>query len=105
MMDQNGISLESIVVAAQGQVSSELGGDAVIMDIKSGAYLGLNSTGARIWNLVQQPRKVSEIRDAICKEYDVESDRCENDVLSLLRQMAARGLLETVATASVAVPA
>jgi len=100
MTDQNTISLESTVVASQNLVSSELGGEAVIMDIKSGVYLGLNATGALIWGLMQQPRRVSEIRDAVLKEYNVEPVRCQNDVLSLLRQMAAKGLLEIVAAGS-----
>jgi hypothetical protein len=100
MTDQNAITLESTVVASQNLVSSELGGEAVIMDIKSGVYLGLNATGALIWSLMQQPRKVSEIRDAVLKEYNVEPSRCQNDVLSLLRQMAAKGLLEVIAAGS-----
>ena len=104
MQDQNAISLESTVVVAKGQVSSEVGDEVVIMHVESGQYLGLNSSGARIWNLVQEPRKVSEIRDVIVKEYDVEPDRCQDDVLALLRQLAARGLLELVATEAVALP-
>lgn len=102
---KSAISLESTVVASKNQVSSELVDEVVIMDMKSGAYMGLNSSGARIWNLVQQPRKVSEVRDTILKEYNVEPDRCQNDVLALLRQLAAKGLLDVVATARVAVPA
>jgi hypothetical protein len=105
MPDANAISLESTVVVAQNLVSSELGGEVVIMDLRSGVYLGLNATGAVIWNLAQQPRKVSEIRDAILKEYDVERERCELDLLAVLGQMAGKGLLEVLATPHVAIPA
>ncbi len=49
----------------------------------SGVYYGLNAVGASIWNLLQQPRTVSEIRDAILGEYEAEPQQCERDLLTL----------------------
>jgi hypothetical protein len=37
---------------------------------------------------------VSDLRDAITREYDVEPERCETDVLGFLRQLALKGLIE-----------
>jgi len=84
----------SIVRVAKDQVCCDLGGEAAILGLKSGVYYGLNSVGTRIWNLVQQPRTVQEIRDVIVKEYEVEPDRCENDILILLGKLLAEGLIE-----------
>jgi len=52
--------------------------------------------GSRIWSLIQEPVSASEIRDAILREYDVEPDRCERDLLNLLNEMAIEGLVEVV---------
>jgi hypothetical protein len=82
------------VVAAQDQVSCDLDGEAAILNLASGVYYGLDATGARVWNLVQTPRTVNEIRDALLKEYDVEAERCERDLLALLGDLAAAGLIE-----------
>jgi hypothetical protein len=38
--------------------------------------------------------RVADICDKIAQEYDVEVDRCERDVLSVLGQLAGRGLIE-----------
>lgn len=84
----------SIVVAAKEQVSSDLAGEAVILDFKSGVYYGLNEVGARIWNLIQQPKTVSEIRDAIVAEYEIEPELCDRDLKALLQQLEASGLIE-----------
>jgi hypothetical protein len=84
----------SVVIAARDQVSCDLAGEAAILDIKSGIYYGLDAVGALIWNLIQEPRTVDEVRDAILQEYDVEPDRCEHDLLALLRELATRGLIE-----------
>jgi hypothetical protein len=57
-------------------------------------YYGLNPVGARIWALLGTPTRVADIRDTILQGYDVELERCERDVLDLLRELAGRGLIE-----------
>jgi Coenzyme PQQ synthesis protein D (PqqD) len=84
----------SRVVAAKDQIFSELQGEAVILDIKSGVYYGLNQVGASIWNLIQAPKTVNEIRDALLTEYEVDSQACETDILILLEDLAKNGLIE-----------
>ncbi len=90
----NSISEGSIVVAARDQVSCDLGGEAAILNIKKGVYYGLDPVGARIWNLIQQPRSVKELRATLLEEYDVEPERCESDLLELLEKLLAEGLVE-----------
>ena len=87
------ITTSSIVVAAKGQVSTDLGGEAVILGLESGTYFSLNDSGSIVWNLIQKPRPVAELRDAILDEYDVESDVCERDLLALLGHLFDEGLI------------
>ncbi|HEX6292766.1 MAG TPA: PqqD family peptide modification chaperone [Herpetosiphonaceae bacterium] len=88
------ISKYAIVVATKEQVSSELAGEAVILNLKNGMYYGLDPVGARIWTLIQQPRSVAALFEVILAEYDVDPGRCERDVLALLRDLAAAELIE-----------
>ncbi len=88
------LSMDSIVCASRQQVSSELGGEVVILNVKAGIYHGLDNVGATVWQLIQHPQKVAAIRDCLLKEYQVEADRCEQDLLELLQDMAANGLIE-----------
>ena len=88
------VSGSSTVVAPKDQVSSDLGGEVAILDLKAGVYYGLDAVGARIWSLIQEPRTVNEIRDILLEEYDVEPERCERDLLVLLRRLADEGLVE-----------
>lgn len=82
------------VVAAKEQVSCNLAEEAVVLNLKAGVYYGLNPVAARIWSLIQNPRTVDEIRDAIVEEYDVEPGRCDRDLQALLRDLAARDLIK-----------
>ena len=88
------ILLESVVVTAKDQLSCDLAGEAAILDVKSGTYYGLNAIGARIWNLIQNPKHVKEVLGVLLAEYDVETDRCEKELLDLLQELEARGLIE-----------
>jgi hypothetical protein len=89
------LSGSSIIVASEGQVHCDLGGEAVILDLRSGVYYGLNNdVGARIWHLLQKETTVSEVLDALLAEYDVEPNRCKYELLALLGNLADRGLIE-----------
>jgi hypothetical protein len=88
------ISLKTIVVASKENVSCALGDEAAILHMSSGVYYGLDPVGARIWKLLEQPKLVEDLRTAIVDEYDVESAKCESDLLSLLEKLRAEGLIE-----------
>lgn len=88
------VSDDSSVVATKEQVSSDLAGEAVILNIKSGVYYGLNAVGARIWNLIQEQKTVKEVRDTILAEYDVEPEQCDRELLEILQQLESEGLIE-----------
>jgi hypothetical protein len=51
----NTISLETTVVATKEQASTDLGGEAAILNLRNGVYYGLDPVGARIWNIIQEP--------------------------------------------------
>ena len=86
--------MDSIVCATPDQVSCDLDGEAAILNLKNGTYFGLDPIGAFIWKQLLQPRPVSSIAAAMLEHYDVEPERCRNDLLALLRQLDERGLLE-----------
>jgi hypothetical protein len=90
------ISESSTVVVTKDQVSCDLSGEAAILNLKSGVYFGLNTVGASIWKLIQEPKTVKEIRDAILEEYNVEPARCEHDIFEILQEFSTHGLIEIV---------
>lgn len=83
----------SVVSAVKGQVSCDLDGEEVILNTNNGVYYGLDPVGARIWELIQEPSTIGELRDAIVKEYDVDSGKCESDLLQLLEALSNEKLI------------
>jgi hypothetical protein len=88
------LSGQSMVVVSQDQVSCDLSGESAILNLKAGVYYGLNEVGTRIWKLIQEPKRVSELRNAILEEYEVEPHRCETDIMALLQDLLGNGLIE-----------
>jgi hypothetical protein len=74
-------------------VSRELEGEAVILNLESGVYFGLNEVGTRIWALIQQYSSLRKVLEAIQQEYDVAPQTLESDLLQLVEQLNARGLV------------
>ncbi|GAB1545529.1 hypothetical protein NUACC21_82050 [Scytonema sp. NUACC21] len=87
--------LESSMVVATGeQISSALGDEAVILNLKTGTYHGLNQVGALVWNLIQQPKAVKDIQQTLLEEYEVKPEVCILDLLGLLNDLKVAGLIE-----------
>lgn len=88
------ISEKSIVVSVKNQISSDLGNEAVILNMNAGTYHGLNEVGARVWNLIEQPQVVKDIQQTLLQEYEIEPSICIKDLLALLNDLQSAGLIE-----------
>lgn len=88
------VSLQSIVVATDDQLYAEIEAETVILHSDTRTYYSFNPVAGRIWELLQEPRPVEEIKDTILQEYDVSPDRCEADLLEFLAVLSDEGLVE-----------
>lgn len=88
------LSLRDSLAIRPDVVFRRLDEEAVLLDLKSGKYFGLNEVGARIWQLVAESRTLGEILDTLHQEYATERHVLERDLLEVARELCARGLLE-----------
>lgn len=85
---------EDLLIRANSDVVfCELSGELALLDLHSNTYYGLNKVGARIWEMIQEPRSLSQICAAVIEQYDVDAARCRADVEALVRQLADAKLL------------
>jgi hypothetical protein len=87
------LPLDAFVVATERQLSTTLGGEVVILGLDDSMYYGLSDTGVRVWELLQAPRTVEAILEALVTEYEVERPRAEADLHTLLADLQSRGLI------------
>ena len=82
-----------VVASTSTHLSTRLGGEFVILNLVDENYYGVDKAGARIWELIQEPRTLGEIVERICEEYDVERNKVEQDVDALVSELLARSLV------------
>lgn len=87
---------ETRYVASPDQVSTTVGGQAVILGMRDGVYFGLNAVGAHVWAMLTEPRTAAELAAAVAREFAVEPERCASDVASLLEELRRRELVQVV---------
>ena len=87
------VSVNSSVIASQGQVHYKIDDEVVVFNSDSGVYYGLDDTGVRVWELLQEARSAAQIGQILVEEYQVTQQRCEEDLLAMLQDMADAGLI------------
>lgn len=88
------ITDNSIIVVTRDLLCCNLSEGAVILDLKSGIYYGLDAVGTFIWSQIQEPKSLRDIGAAVLEEYAVEPERCAQDLKVLVSEMAERNLIE-----------
>lgn len=86
-------SMDSIVKRKdEGLMFTPLGDELVIMHIQSGNYIGLNKTGALIWNMMEHPVRVISIVACLMESFDVLEEDCYLDTQNYLQQMLSQDI-------------
>ena len=88
-----GLTLNTHVSVSPEVMLQEIDGEAVLLDLKSECYFGLDSVGTRIWRLIERNGHLKTVHSALLGEYDVESGRLEQDLRDLVAKLVEAGLV------------
>jgi len=91
------LSLTTVVVRNPSLVEAEIDQEVVTLNIETGSCYGLNSVASRIWSLVAAPIRGAEVCAQLIREFEVEPNTCEHQVLELLEELRAEGLISPLA--------
>jgi hypothetical protein len=90
------LTLRTRVVASPDVVHRELDGEAVLLNLRTGMYFGLDEVGTRIWSCLGDTTALAEVHQRLLGEYDVTADRLEADLIDLVTRLADQGLVRVV---------
>ena len=74
-------------------VDAEVDGEVIMMSIEQGEYYGMDTTGSRIWALLETSMSFSTLCQKLMDEYDVEEATCQTEVTHFLSDMAERNIV------------
>ena len=93
MSDTTAITLAHRVHRSDQVLFQNLDGEAVLLDLASETYFGLNEVGTRVWQLLESATALGEVHRSLCEEYDADALRIEQDLLDLVGKLADAGLV------------
>lgn len=70
-----------------------VGDDAVLLNLDTGQYYGLDTVGARMWDRLTFHGRVEPALADLLAEYNVEEERLLADLTDLVDRLSAAGLL------------
>ncbi len=87
-------SLSSFVIPNEQHVAAKvMDGEAILINLGTGTYYSMPSTGGFIWSLIEGKLPLNEIVSSVAANYDVDRDQAELDVLRLCRELHGEGLV------------
>ena len=90
---------QQIFVRSQSVVSRLVAGETLIVPIRGrvgdlASIYSFNGTGSLIWQMLDSPRTLGELVEAVAQQFDVEHARAEQDVKRFVSEMIVVCLVE-----------
>jgi hypothetical protein len=87
------IKADSVVWRQREPLFTRLNDDMLALDSRAGRYYILNVSAARVWELLDAPTTPREVCKQLGAEYEVDAARCATDVIALMEELRAAGLV------------
>ncbi|WP_158299035.1 PqqD family protein [Sphingomonas psychrotolerans] len=84
---------DPLISRGSSLMEAEVDGEMVALHVESGACYGFNATAYRIWQLSEEPVRLSDLCAALASQYQVDAVTCERDVRVLLTDLTRDGLV------------
>ncbi len=75
-------------------VTRQVGDETVLLNLESGTYFGLDPVGSRFLELLEAESALTAVIARMLEEFEVSEAQLEADLLRLVDEMLASGLLE-----------
>ena len=74
-------------------LEAELGDELMTLDADAGQCFGFNSVAASVWRRLAEPIGFGQLRNALLDEYDVNPERCTEELRELMQVLIDHGLV------------
>ena len=95
-MEAQKLTIRDTVSATSQVVSRDLNGEAILLDLDSGLYFGLDEVGSRVWQWILENGHLEAVHIRMLEEFEVSGQEAESDLLRLVNELHEHGLVEIV---------
>ena len=86
--------MASRVTVPSNILVSNVGEEAVILNLDSERYYGLDPVGARMWAVLNISGTVRDAYETLLAEFDVDGEQLRRDLIELVVKLNEQGLLD-----------
>ncbi len=86
----------TVVACRDDFIETEIDDEILALSVEQSTCYGMNRLASRIWNLIAKPTRISDLCEVLVATYRVDPDVCERQVLDLLEELRAEGLIAKV---------
>ena len=90
------VTLDTPLTRSPEVMYQEIGGEAVLLDLASETYFGLNEVGTRFRELLPEAATLAAVHAALCAAFDAPANAVERDLLALATQLRAARFVKVV---------
>jgi hypothetical protein len=87
-----GVTLDQMVAVSEDAVFRELDGEAVVLNLETGIYYGLDTVGTAIWQAIEPRGSLRQAFDRIVAEFAADPSTIESDLIELADHLLDKGL-------------
>jgi hypothetical protein len=86
--------LKGKVSMPDGVLIRELDGEAVLLNLNSESYFGLDAVGTRMWAVLMESPSIQAAYEILLGEYEVEPESLRKDLSDFVEKLATAGLID-----------
>ncbi len=87
-------ALEARVSPPAGVLMRELGGEAILLNLDSESYYGLDEVSTRMWTALTTSGSIQAACGTLLAEYEVQPEKLRRDILDFTKELEELGLVE-----------
>ena len=87
------VPFSSRVIVPDTVLFRDLDGEAVILNLDTESYLGLDDVGTRMWTALTSQPSIQAAYDLLLAEFDVSPETLRADMERLIGEMLGHGLI------------
>ena len=87
------VTLNSSVELKDDVIFQPLGGEAVILNLRTEIYFGLDRVGTEIWQFLQEDKIVRTVVYKLLDKYDISEEQLANRLFEFIEKLEAKGLV------------
>ncbi|WP_422055912.1 PqqD family protein [Sphingomonas sp.] len=79
---------------AEGWLVASVSDEILMLNIERGEYVGLNETGAVIWELLETPQTIEQLVASLLTRFEVDAVQATAEVNAFIEQAMQKGMVQ-----------